>query len=245
MDVNWCSELTEKGFSMITRVFGPKELEPLKAALSKVAPDDRVRRRADVYAIRDLFEKCESIRLLADSHKVRALVHQALGLGAFPVRALLFDKVANANWLVPWHQDRTICVREKRETPGYGPWSIKAGQWHVQPPVTVLERMVSVRLHLDDCDESNGALRVIPGTHRSGRMSSAAIESAACQGFFTCSAKAGDVLLMKPLLIHASSAADRAAHRRVVHLDFANCQLHTPLRWRTTGDRSTGDRGAA
>jgi ectoine hydroxylase-related dioxygenase (phytanoyl-CoA dioxygenase family) len=82
-----------------------------------------------------------------------------------PVRAIFFDKSSGSNWLVPWHQDLTIAVASKCEAPGFGPWSVKDGIPHVQPPDELLKQMIALRLHLDDCDASNGALRVIPGSH--------------------------------------------------------------------------------
>ena len=232
MNSQQLNELSEKGFSIVPGVFGVQHIECLKDELSSIAEAEGVRRRGEIYAIRNLLEACAAVRNLATSPQIRTLVDPVLGKGSFPVRSLLFDKTAQANWLVPWRQDMTICVAEKREVPGYGPWSIKAGQWHVQPPMTVLERMLSVRIHLDHCDESNGALRVIPGTHCRGRLSPDAIRCAErANGISVCSIKGGGVLLMKPLLVHASSAAKDAAHRRVVHIDFANCELSGGITW--------------
>jgi hypothetical protein len=68
-----------------------------------------------------------------------------IGPDAYPVRALLFDKTAANNWSLGWHQDRTIIVRERIETPGYGPWSIKSGLQHVAPPFHVLAGMTTLR----------------------------------------------------------------------------------------------------
>jgi ectoine hydroxylase-related dioxygenase (phytanoyl-CoA dioxygenase family) len=229
-------ELRAKGFLVVPRVFDVQELEHLKREVSLVAHANGVRRRGEMYAIRNLLESCPVVRTLADSSQIRSLVSPVLGNAAFPVRSLLFDKTAEANWLVPWHQDMTICVAEKREVPGYGPWSIKAGQWNVQPPTTVLDKMLSVRVHLDPSDESNGPLRVIPGTHNQGRMNPDAIRRAEkMSGVSICSVESGGVLLMKPLLVHASSAARDPAHRRVVHIDFADCDLDGGLIWQTRG----------
>ena len=100
------------------------------------------------------------------------------GVRAFPVRALLFDKPPEANWKVPWHQDLSIAVRHKRDITGFGPWSNKAGVLHVQPRVNVLESMLTVRIHLDDCGKQNGALRVIPGSHTRGRLTDTEIRKA-------------------------------------------------------------------
>jgi len=231
------SELRERGFLIVPRVFGVQDIENWKAELSLVAGSEGVRRRRETYAIRNLLEACPAVRELAESSQIRSLVDPVLGRDAFPVRSLLFDKTAEANWLVPWHQDMTICVAEKREVPGYGPWSIKAGQWHVQPPMRVLGGMLSVRIHLDNCDESNGALRVIPGTHNQGRLNSNGIRCAE-EGseISVCSVESGGVLLIKPLLVHASSAARNPVHRRVVHIDFANCELHGGISWQTSNN---------
>jgi ectoine hydroxylase-related dioxygenase (phytanoyl-CoA dioxygenase family) len=227
-------ELLEKGFLVVPHVFNLEKLEHLKTQVSSVAGTKGIRRRGGTYAIRNLLEACPAVRRLGNSSQIRSLVNPVLGDNAFPVRSLLFDKTADANWLVPWHQDLTICVAEKRDVPGYGPWSIKAGQWHVQPPIAVLDSMLSVRVHLDPCDESNGPLRVIPGTHNQGRLNPTEIRWAEkLSGSSVCSVESGGILLMRPLLVHASSAARNAVHRRVIHIDFANCDLHGGLIWQT------------
>ena len=151
------------------------------------------------------------------------------------MRGTLFDKTLGANWLVPWHQDLTICVASRIDVTGYGPWTVKAGVCHVQPPVPILENMLSVRIHLDDCDEGNGALRVLPGTHIFGRVTAGQIaEKRRAVASVVCKVNAGDVFLMKPLLLHASSAAFRTTHRRVIHIDYACSQLAGGLQWQST-----------
>lgn len=140
-------------------------------------------------------------------------------------RALLFDKRNEANWSVPWHQDLSLAVAERREVAGYGPWSVKEGIPHVQPPLEVLEGMLALRLHLDDCGPENGPLRLVPGSHRQGISS-----AISTQGEVTCCCQAGQVLAMRPLLWHASARANETAHRRVVHLEFCPCTLPGGLR---------------
>ena len=123
-------------------------------------------------------------------------------------------------------------MKQRIDVSGYGPWSIKEGVPHVQPPIEILETMVTVRLHLDDCDESNGPLRVIPGSHRMGRLDAADIvKSRANQKEVICSMQAGGALLMRPLLLHASSEASAPTHRRVIHLEYAACPLADGLEW--------------
>jgi hypothetical protein len=148
------------------------------------------------------------------------------------VRAILFDKSPETNWLVAWHQDLTIAVREKRELAGFGPWSVKEGQPHVQPPRQLLKRMLTLRLHLDDADEENGALRVLPGTHKLGKLDAARIQSLRAEiPEHVCTARAGDVLLMRPLLLHASGKSASQRHRRILHIEFSGFDLPGGLVW--------------
>jgi hypothetical protein len=191
----------------------------------------RARSDAKRGGVRNLLSFAE-MRELAGCAPVRALVDPVLGVEARPVRGILFDKTDGANWKVPWHQDVTIAVRNRVEVEGFGPWSMKAGVLHVQPPAAVLERMVTVRIHLDDCPEENGALRVLAGSHRSGKVPEAEVGGWVERGCETvCELKAGGVLVMRPLLLHASSAATRPGHRRVIHFDYANVELPDGMGW--------------
>lgn len=181
---------------------------------------------------RDLANTVREVSALAELPSFRGLASAVLGREAFAVRTLFFDKNPDANWKVAWHQDLTIAVREQREVAGFGPWSVKAGVPHVQPPVAVLERMITLRLHLDDCDAANGALRVLPGSHRAARLTPAAIQSwREREAEVTCVVPRGGILLMRPLLLHASAPAIQPLHRRVVHLEFAAEDLPGGLEW--------------
>lgn len=149
-----------------------------------------------------------------------------------PVRSILFDKTPQENWPVLWHQDLTIAVREHHECDGYGPWSVKEETPHVQPPLALLERMVTMRLHLDDTPAENGALKVVPGSHRLGRIRSEQIPGLTGDSVVTCVCQAGDILLMSPLLLHSSSRSMSPQHRRVIHVEFAPCDALDPrLEW--------------
>jgi len=173
-----------------------------------------------------------SIRDFASSPPVRTAVERVLGRDARAVKGILFDKTEGANWKVPWHQDVTITVSAKVEVDGYGPWSMKAGVLHVQPPSSVLERMISLRIHLDDCPEENGALRVIAGSHKTGKLDERAVQRIAGEGSaVVCAMQRGGLLMMRPLLIHASSASIIPGHRRVIHLDYAAAELTEGMNW--------------
>ena len=173
-----------------------------------------------------------TVAALASSPTLLDLVRPHLPAPPVPTRAIYFDKSPDTNWLVPWHQDLTIALREQRDVPGFGPWSTKDGIPHVQPPVALLEQMLTVRLHLDPTDASNGALRVLPGSHRSGRLDPGQIQQwRDRQPEFVCTASAGDVLLMRPLLLHASARSTTDRHRRILHIEYAGFPLPEGLHW--------------
>lgn len=221
---------------------GPSVLDDGWSVTQAVMPDDAVDRLTQELApvlggndgrggVRNLLD-LPSVRALARSEPVRRVAEQVLGPRCFAVRGILFDKTPDANWKVIWHQDLSIAVRERREVPGFGPWTEKDGVVHVQPTAEVLENMVAVRAHLDDCGLENGPVRLIPGSHRHGRLSPSDIDAWKAKGpVVDCVVRRGGLLLFRPLILHASSAATAPAHRRVVHLEFASDALPGGLRW--------------
>ena len=221
---SWMSSFDRAGFVLIPNVLDGEVVDRLIISLEAEHKNN--------HAIRNLLQVFPEVRRLAESAAVGALVQPVLGPAAFAVRGLFFDKTPEANWKVPWHQDLTIAVRSRIEAPGFGPWSVKSGVNHVQPPTEILERMVTVRLNLDDCTEQNGPLRVLPGSHRFGRLSSEAIRDLRDRTSpVSCVAKRGGALLMRPLLLHASSRALSPYHRRIIHLEFAAELLPEGLEW--------------
>lgn len=223
--------VVEDGYAIQEGVLTDPVIDEMIDALERRQDGGRLLRNGKIFAVRNLLDLRE-IGELAESAPVRELAEAVLGEKAFAVRGILFDKIPEANWKVPWHQDVTIAVRAKEDVEGFGPWSTKAGILHVQPPARVLERMISIRLHLDACDESNGALHVIPGSHRAGRIAETEIPSILAESQAqVCAVGRGGGLLMRPLLLHASSHSQAPAHRRVIHLDFACEQLPLPLLW--------------
>ena len=125
----------------------------------------------------------------------------------------------------PEHQDLMIAVREHdANASGYRAGPVKAGVPHV-------EQMLAVRIHLDDCGSDNGPLRVIAGSHRRGRFNDEELLQHSQGLAVVCTAARGDVLLFRPLLMHASSAASAPAHRRVIHFEYAACDPPGGLEW--------------
>ena len=181
---------------------------------------------------RNLLDEEPETRKLLQDPLVRDLVHAVLGPGAFVVRATLFDKRPDANWAVTWHQDQAIAVTKRVDTPGYGPWSVKQGITHVEPPAEVLAKMVAVRIHLDPCPTENGALVALPGSHRHGRIDVETFRTRHPEAQEqVLPVDAGGVLLMKPLCLHRSSRSATGGRRRVIHFDCANAPLPEGLRW--------------
>lgn len=207
-------KLATEGFEMVKSVFSAEECAALIRELGSVSGAGR---RLEG------FSPPEALVTLAAKHMKNT---------PRAVRAIFFDKSPDTNWLVTWHQDLTIAVKEKCEVEGFGPWSVKDGQPHVQPPAELLERMVTLRLHLDDADAENGALRVLPGTQALGKLDSDRIQSLRKEiTEHLGTAKTGDVHLMRPLLLHASGKSTSTRHRRILHIEFADLDLPGGLQW--------------
>ena len=214
--------LSEFGYQIYRSVCDSSELASLRLEADSVARD------AGTVCVRHLRKRSEIFRSLACSDLIRKL----LPSGLRPVRSILFDKTPDENWPVPWHQDITIAVRERCAVEGYGPWSSKDGSPHVQPPFELLQGMVTVRLHLDDTPIENGALSVIPRSHKIGKLSSEEVRRMPKSDYMNCECSAGDVLLMSPLILHSSKRSMVVSRRRVVHFEFAReSDLDSDLDW--------------
>jgi len=171
------------------------------------------------------------VRELAASPAVRNLAEAVLGKHCFAVKGTFFNKTAESNWKVAWHQDLTIMVRERREVTGFGPWTNKAGIVHVQPTADILSSILAIRVHLDGSGPDNGPLRVIPGSHKHGRLSAEQVSGYAKESSVVCIVPRGGALLMRPLLLHASSACLSLKPRRVIHLEYTAKELPDGLEW--------------
>lgn len=221
------------GYAIVERAVSDSIVDELAGSIAELPETDAVRRKTNVYGVRNLLEACEAVARVATTPEVRGLVEPVLGADCFAVRATFFDKVPDANWKLRWHQDSVIAVRKRIDTPGFHAWADKAGVQQVRPPAEVLSHMLAIRIHLDDCGPKNGPLKVLAGSHRQAWPRE---ELDHCKEHFdeqTCLVERGGVLAMRPLLLHASGPAEEPAHRRVVHLEFAQGELPGGLDWRT------------
>lgn len=184
------------------------------------------------YGVRNLEKRFASISALSRSGELTSIAEGLLKAPVRLVRALFFDKTASKNWFVTWHQDKTVTLNKHMDTEGWGPWSIKDGVHHVQPPLAVLDAMVTLRLHIDPADEENGCLKVIPGSHEHGLLRQAEIETVVRSHIAVpCVVGAGDAVIMRPHILHSSSKARRPNHRRVVHLEYSSYELPDGISW--------------
>jgi len=223
---NQLASFENDGFALLRAAVSTEQIDELTECIeaareSKTAP-----------GMRNLLNRCSAVRNFAAFGMASMIAREILGVEPLPVRAILFDKTPISNWYVTWHQDLSIPVKAKMELPGYTSWSEKEGVTHVQPPAEILERMVSLRIHLDACGESNGPIKFIATSHLSGVLAPDDIARwRDAHPQVICAAQCGDVIAMRPLILHSSSIAETPEHRRVLHLEYAGIELPPGLDW--------------
>ena len=211
----------DDGFAVLPVLLSDAELARIDAAMAG----------RDGVGTRDLLD-ASWCAALAGRIQDDARLAGALPRAHVVVQCTSFEKSVERNWLVPVHQDVAIPVAARIEHPALSGWSNKAGTWFVQPPAEVLAQLVAVRLHLDDCTIDDGPLNVVAGSHRHGRLGDAqAIALRDAQGVVSCPVPRGGAMLMRPLLLHASSKATGASRRRVLHFLFGPRRLPLGLAW--------------
>ncbi len=228
---DWCTESFERdGFVLAQAVVGDTVIADLIETVERIRRDSNV--SACAAGLRQLMKRSRNVRRLAKSEALMNIAHKILGADAKPVKAILFDKTPASNWYVTWHQDLTIAVNQKIDSPGFGPWSVKDDTPHVQPPAAVLENIIALRVHLDSCAEENGAIRFIPGSHKVGKLGPSEIaEWRKNTPAVSCSAQRGDVIVMRPLILHSSPQALNPDHRRVLHIEYTVASLPSGMHW--------------
>ncbi len=215
-------ELKETGFSITKSIFTSEELLEL-ISLIEYSKEN--------YAIRQLInKKPEILTVIFKSKKFRVLYNTICDKNYFLSKAIFFNKPSKSNWFVGYHQDLSISVKNKLETKGFSNWTNKNGQLGVIPPKEILENTITIRIHLDDTDKTNGALKVISKTHTKGCIRiDENFNKEILEEEELCNVEKGGVMLMKPLLLHASSKSISEFDRRVIHLEFCNKEI--PMKW--------------
>jgi ectoine hydroxylase-related dioxygenase (phytanoyl-CoA dioxygenase family) len=213
--LDWHATVQHEGYSLIPNVFAEDEILSL---LKKLDGENLTRTRAGVrHAMRS-----ENVARIARDARMMEIAKRILGSVTLPFRATLFEKLPDSNWLVAWHQDTALPLRERRDVRGWGPWSVKDGVNYAHAPTKALERILALRVHLDSSTGDSGPLRVLPGTHAQGVLTDDEIRSIAERtAGVDCLMPLGGVIAMRPLTIHASSKSRTENPRRVLHIEYA------------------------
>ena len=162
-------EIKESGFSVIDNAFTNQEIEDIQAAINGAdTTKETFKKSDDLFAIRQFLKEVPDTIELIFNKKLKAIIREIFGKDYFLVKSIYFDKPETSNWFVSYHQDLTISVNQKVEILGFGPYTKKHDQFAVQPPLNILESNFTIRIHLDDTNEENGALKVIPNSHSKG-----------------------------------------------------------------------------
>lgn len=224
-------EFLDNGFSVVDNIYSAEEVQNILKAIDNAdKSNDTFRKTTDLFAIRQFLKEVPSTFDLIFTDNLKSIIRQFLGENYFVVKSIYFDKPEASNWYVSYHQDLTISVDKKIDVENFGPWTTKQNQFAVQPPTDFLENITTIRIHLDDTDEKNGALRVVPKSHLKKIYRPETINWDD-ETETTCCVKQGGIMLMKPLTLHSSSRTTNNKKRRVIHIEFSNKELPTELNW--------------
>ncbi len=229
--LNHKARLDNNGFSIIENIYSNKEIAAIIEAIEETDTDKPTfRKTADLFAIRQFLNEVPFAQELVLNLNFKSLINSMFGSDYFVVKSIYFDKPEVSNWFVAYHQDLTISVKEKEDIAGFGPWTTKQGQYAVQPPLNILQNIYTIRIHLDDANEKNGALKIIPKSHLKGIYRPETIDWKMEQETI-CNVTKGGIMFMKPLLLHGSNKATNRQKRRVIHIEISNMELPSPLQW--------------
>lgn len=226
------SQLDEKGFSLVENIYSTEEI---KAIISIIETKDNnnktFRKSEDLFAIRQFHKEVPEVLPIIFNNNFKNLVQTIFGEEMrFISKSIYFDKPEKSNWFVSYHQDLTISVDRKVELEGFQNWTTKQNQFAVQPPIEILEKTTTFRIHLDDTSKENGALKVISESHKKNIYRPEKIDFDKEKEEF-CEIKKGGVMLMKPLTLHASNRTTNRKRRRVIHIEMNTQELPFDLQW--------------
>ena len=230
LDINK-KELNLLGFSVINNVYNKSEIESISDFISNLDTSNPIFRKSeDLFAIRQFIKEVPKIKDLIFTKNLIEIIKSIGGEDYFVVKSIYFDKPEKSNWFVSYHQDLTISVDKKQESIGFANWTTKHNQFAVQPTSDILENIFTIRIHLDDTNEENGALKVLEKSHLKAINRIDNLDLINEKEVF-CNVKSGGIMLMKPLLFHGSNKTTNDKNRRVIHIEFSNKILPRNLQW--------------
>lgn len=227
-------EVTFEGFSIINNVYTENEIENIISLIENKTEDNidqaTFRKSQDLFAIRQFHKEIPETLPFIFNKSLQDIIKSTFGEGYFITKSIYFDKPEKSNWFVAYHQDLTISVDKKVETINFENWTVKQNQFAVQPPTEILENNFTIRIHIDKTTKDNGALKVINNSHSKGilRIENLDFNN---EKEIICEVEKGGVMIMKPLLFHASNKTTNNERRRVIHIEFSKQQLPNELEW--------------
>lgn len=229
--MNLSKEFSEQGFHVVNNVYNNEEVGAISNFINNLDTTNPIFRKTnDLFAIRQFVKEFPEIKKLLFNEKLKEIIKLIGGDDCFIVKSIYFDKPEKSNWFVSYHQDLTISVDKKIEDKNFSNWTTKHNQFAVQPSEEILENIFTIRIHLDDTNEDNGALKVLKKTHLKSIKRIEEIDFEKELEVF-CNVKSGGIMLMKPLLFHASNKTTNDKNRRVIHIEFSNKELPQNLQW--------------
>lgn len=224
-------EIDELGFTTIGNIYSEEEINQIIDVINDVdTSNDTFRKSSDLFAIRQFLKEVPETKNLIFKEKLQLVIKELFGENYFVIKSIYFDKPETSNWYVSYHQDLTISVDKKVELENFSFWTTKQNQFAVQPPTEILENIYTIRIHLDDTDENNGALKVIDKSHSKKIYRPETIDWTT-EKETICKVKQGEIMIMKPLLLHSSSRTTNNKKRRVIHIEFSDINLPNELNW--------------
>lgn len=229
---NYVEEVQTNGYAIVEDVFSSNEIEAIVKEIEKESNISKVtfRKSKDLFAIRQFLKEIPSVEKMLFNTTLKNILEDFFGKNYFVVKTIYFDKPEESNWFVAYHQDLTISVDKKVEIEGFSNWTVKQNQFSVQPSEEILKSIFTIRIHLDDTNEENGALKIIPKSHEEGivRLDTFDFKN---HEEVSCNVRKGGIMIMKPLLFHASNKTTNNARRRVIHIEFSKMNLPKELSW--------------
>ena len=214
------------GFEVLENLLAPDVVQTLLSELTQLKLEPL---RG---GIRRIEQRVPQVASLAQSPELLAVAKRHLSGQPELVRAIYFDKSPDNNWFVTWHQDKTVAVSKRFKAEGWRLWTIKSDAWHVQPPIEVLEKMVTIRIHLDDATVSNGCLKIIPSSHKLGIFTVEQVQDNVRQGQAVyCEVSAGGAVIMRPHILHSSEKSIAPIPRRILHFEYSDYPLPEGITW--------------
>jgi ectoine hydroxylase-related dioxygenase (phytanoyl-CoA dioxygenase family) len=228
---NLRQDISDNGFAIIKDVYAKEELnEIIKTIEDTDQSKPTFRKTKDLFAIRQFLKEVPQVNPIIFNDCLYSIINNLFGNGYFVVKSIYFDKPEQSNWFVAWHQDLTISVDKKLDLKGYTSWTVKQNQYAVQPPIEILEGNFTVRIHLDNTNANNGALKVIPRSHLKKIHRPENIDWTT-EKSTTCAVEKGGIMIMRPLLMHASERTTNDERRRVIHIEFSRAKLPEKMNW--------------